>query len=160
MSLRTLAAVACVLALAAARPSAAEDEPGAHDFPGLGRIKGYEINAVEDKRFDRFILHLPGHDMPVEGHVMRLKYVPEDTTASTSAAEIYRTYKFQLGALKADVLNDNEADYNGLIGRFTRNGGNVFVDVNVIDNGGLYDLIVIEEKPFRPLVQHTAPAKP
>jgi hypothetical protein len=98
--------------------------------------------------------------MPVEGHVMRLKYVPEDTTASTSAAEIYRTYKFQLGALKADVLNDNEADYDGLIGRFTRNGGNVFVDVNVIDNGGLYDLIVIEEKPFRPLVQHTAPAKP
>ena len=161
MSLRLLAVLSCVLALGAFHPATAEDEPDAHDYPGLARVKGYEINAVSDKRFDSFVLHLPNHDMAVEGHVTRLKYVPEDTRNSTSAIEIYRTYKYLLGQMNAEILNYNEADFDGLIGRFTRNGKSVFVDINVINNGGLYDVIVIEEKAFHPAIpQHTPTAKP
>ena len=158
MSFRTVAILACALALAAAQPSVGQGD--AHDYPSLGRIEGYKITSYEEKRFDQLGFDLPDRKMTVEGHVIMISYSPDGSEPSASALEICRSYKAVLDALGGEILRYDETNGCGLVGRFTRNGGNVFVNLAVYGNGSDVRLGIVEEKTFRPLIQKPVPPSP
>ena len=155
MSLHTVAGLAFALTLAPIRPAVSQD---AHDYSPIGKIEGYKVIDYYEKRFDQYVLPLPDHTMTVEGHYIRIQYAPDGSQPSASALEINRSYKGVLDALGGEVLKYDESDGHGVIGRFTRNNGNVFIDVDVYGNGAGYYLNIVEERPFRSLIQLPAPA--
>jgi hypothetical protein len=161
MTIRTIAAYACLLTLVLIRSAAGQDAAAQHDYPGLGRVEGYKLTRYEEKRFDKVTFDLPDHAMTIEGHVMNFHYEPDGTEPSASALEINRSFRGVLQSLGGEVLRYPETDGPGICGRFTRNGGNVFANVYVSGNGSSYNLGVVEERVFRPLVkQPDTPTKP
>jgi hypothetical protein len=157
MFLRILASVAFALTMASPRSAAGADTP--HDYPTIGHIEGYKIDGYEEKRFDHYTFALADRQMTVEGHVIVINYQPDGSEPSASALEVTRSYKSVLDSLGGETLKYNEA--GSLVGRFTRNNGNVFMAVDTYGNGAQIFLHIVEEKPFRPLIeQPRAGAKP
>jgi hypothetical protein len=89
--------------------------------------------------------------MAVEGHVIQIMYGPDGSQGPASYIELCRSYKIAVESLGGEVLRYDE-DSGGLTGRVTRNGSNIFMQVEAT-GGGNYRLTVVEERPFRPLIQ-------
>jgi hypothetical protein len=148
MSLRAIIVLVCVLALAPIKSSLSEE---GHDYPSLGHIEGYKIRSYQEWRFDRAEFPLPGHNLTVEGHKLLILYTP-DQGQPASQLEMYRSYKLVLDQLGGETLNYDETNGSyGLVGRFTRNGLNVYFSIR--PNGSDYYVTVLEEMPFRPLIK-------
>lgn len=145
MSLRAIIFLVCVLA--PIKSSLGEE---GHDYPSLGHVDGYKVDSYREWRFDRAEFPLPGHNLGVEGHKIGISYVP-DHGLPASQLEIYRSYKLILDQLGGETLKYDEQSGDGLIGRFTRNGLNVYFDVNATTYGP-YQILVLEEMRFRPLI--------
>ncbi len=70
--------------------------------------------------------------------------------------ELARSYKTVIDGLGGEELSYDEQG-GRLVARFTRNGQNVYV--KLASNGaGEYILTVVEERPFRPMIQQSAPS--
>jgi hypothetical protein len=123
----------------------------ARDYPDLGRIQGYKISSYNDKRFDR--VNLPP---PVEGHVIRFEYQLDGSEPAASAVEIARSYKTVIEGLGGETLSYKEEE-GDLVGRFRKNDQNVYVLLDARSNGW-YVLTVVEERPFRSMIQKSAPS--
>jgi hypothetical protein len=153
MSLRAIIVLVCMMALAPIKPSLGEE---GHDYTELGRVEGYKISSYQEWRFNRAVFVLPGHSLTVEGHLFNIHYEP-DHGQPASQLEIYRSYKLILDQLAGETLKYEELQEGGLIGRFNRNGLNVYFEVDAT-NYGPYQIWVLEEMPFRPLI--TPPGAP
>ncbi len=92
--------------------------------------------------------------MHVEGHVIFIRYEPNGSEDTASCLEIHRSFLNVL-AKQGEVMSDGEP----IVGRFTRNGANVFVQVGCWNNGGGYDVNIVEERPFRQLIPTGEPAQ-
>lgn len=152
-----LAFLACVIV--AAQPAAPQTASVESDYPGFGHIEGYRISNHNEIRFDRFSFVLPDHEMTVEGHVLSYQYKLDGSQPPVSQIELYRSYKEMLERLGAQVLQYNEAHLHGLTARLSRNGTNIYVDIDGMWNGGdLYNVNIVEEKPFRSMIPNPAAA--
>jgi hypothetical protein len=157
MSIRMFAICAAILVGVPVRPSIGDE---GKDYPGLGRIEGYKISRYEDRRFDRHNFPLSDRQMPIEGHVISIRYVVDGSGPTASPIEIIRSYKTVLDALNGESLQYKE-DQNScdgcIVDRFTRNSQNIFVQIDVGAAGQFYDLAIVEERPFRPMIQQSGP---
>jgi hypothetical protein len=146
--------VLLALAIGSTSPSLGAEPATSHDDPQLGRVEGYSISEYSQKRFDGFDLRLSNRSMHVEGHVIFIWYRPNGSEDTASCLEIHRSFLTVLSK-QGEVLSDSEP----IVGRFTRNGGNVFVQVICHNNGDSYDLSIVEERPFRQLISPDQPAQ-
>ncbi len=82
MSIRMFAICAAILVGVPVRPSIGAE---GKDYPGLGRIEGYKIDRYEDRRFDRHNFPLSDRQMPIEGHVISIRYVVDGSGPTASS---------------------------------------------------------------------------
>jgi hypothetical protein len=151
VSFRIIASLACALALAPIQQSAGEKSPAVQDYPLFGHLEGYKVSSYGEERFDRYAFTLPDHSMTVEGHVIKVVYVPDGSQGPASNIELYRSYRIAVESVGGEVLRYDED--RGLTGRVSRDGTNIFMQVEGVYAGGGYGLTVVEERPFRPLIQ-------
>jgi hypothetical protein len=127
-----------------------------HDYPGLGHIQGYEINIYSERGFDtRTFTTEEGQKIPVSGHVIEIRYLTTDSVSHASYMEIYLNYISVLKGLKAEMLRTPtkmNTDEEHLVARFYRNETPVYVDVHVIGDASAYDMVVVEQKAFKPSI--------
>jgi hypothetical protein len=128
------------------------------DYPGLGRIVGYKIDHREDRRFDRHNFPLPGRQMPIEGQLVTIRYELNGSEPAASSVEIVRSYKTVIDALSGEILQYQEDGGTGcFVARYTKDSQNTFVQLDIYNGGEIYDLTVVEERPFRPMIEQSAP---
>jgi hypothetical protein len=133
-----------------------------HDYPALGHIQGYHLNSYSERGFDNASLEAePGQKIPVQGHIISIRYDADDSSNHASDLEIYLNYLAVLKSLKAEILyspvNMNSGSQH-LLARFFRNGAPIYVNIKTCCNGGEYDLLIIEQKEFQPSIV-TSPEK-
>ncbi len=95
--------------------------------------------------------------MTIEGRIIDIDYAPDGSEPPASNLEINRSYKGVIEAIGGEVLMYDETARHGIAGRFTRNNRNIFMDVQIY-GGQTYELHIVEERPFRALIQPPAPA--
>ena len=153
VSTRMTTWVLLALAIGSTSASIGAEPATSHDDPQLGRVEGYSISDYSQKRFDSFDFSLSNRSMHVEGHVIYIRYTPNGSEDTASCLEIRRSFSNVLSK-QGEVMSDGDP----IVGRFTRNGGNVFVQVECFNNGGIYRVTIVEERPFRQLIPPAEPA--
>lgn len=144
-----------VLLLGTTVAAQAQDAVPASDYPGVGRLPGYIAQAYEVKRLASWDFQLKGHPMSAEGRRIDFSYTcPASATQEcASVLEVQREFQATLKNLGGEVLMQDAASAAPnahLIGRFPANGQVVYLDVRPWNDGGAYDLTILEEKDFTP----------
>lgn len=85
--------VVCIAAIAAARVTTAQDEPGSKDHPAIQRFPGFHIAEYEEHEFGGFDFPSGSGDTRVEGHIWHIQYDLNDGVKEPSELQILRNYE-------------------------------------------------------------------
>jgi outer membrane protein OmpA-like peptidoglycan-associated protein len=135
------AAALLILALAPFARAQEADAENCKDHPLLSRMKNFYITECE-KRFDAVEFNLAdGTTKSLEGQKTKVRYGLQENIARPSLLQIRRNYGNAVKAIGGAVLydGDNEATF-----RVAKNGKDIWVKVEVWNDGQNYDLTILE----------------
>jgi outer membrane protein OmpA-like peptidoglycan-associated protein len=138
-----LLTAAALLVLAAAPLVRAQeaDAENCKDHPLLSRMKSFYISECE-KRFDAVEFNITADSAKsVEGQKTKIHYSLQENAPRPSSLQIRRNYANAVKAIGGSVLYDGDGDATF---RLTKNGKEIWVRVDIWNDGNNYDLTVLE----------------
>ena len=131
-----------VFAFFAPRLAAQEDEAGCKDHPMFSRMKSFHITGCESN-FDAVEFSLDEEKtQTVEGQKSKITYTLNDDATAPSPLQIRRNYQNAVKQLGGALVyeSDNYASY-----KIVKNGKEIWLKLDIYNNGGVYDLTVLEK---------------
>jgi outer membrane protein OmpA-like peptidoglycan-associated protein len=117
------------------------DAEGCKDHPMLSRMKNYYISECK-KRFDSHDFSLTdGTEKAVEGQTTTISYHLQEGAQQPSPLQIRRNYENAIKSLGGTILCTSDL---GFCGRILKNGKEAWVDVQVYNDGNIYQLTIVE----------------
>ena len=154
----TLALVCLAVVFAAVPARAQDDEPNSKDHPMLSRFPGYYIADYDAQDFGAYDFTIGAEGTRrVEGRYWKIEYQLKENAKKGGPIEIGRNYIALLtkrGGVK--VFDDMSSGGGTTTGRMPAGGKNVWVQVQVNNNGEIYTLYVVEEAGMEQKVEFTA----
>jgi OOP family OmpA-OmpF porin len=143
-------AIAILLVTAGGLRAQQTDAENCKDHPLFSRMKSFVISSCS-KNFNEHEFYLPeGQTKVVEGDMTMVEYTLLEGAPQPSSFQIRRNYGNAVKAIGGTVLFDMD---NSLSARALKNGREIWVAVNVFNDGALFQLTVVE---VTPMVQEVA----
>lgn len=134
-------AIMIVLAAAGGLRAQQTDAENCKDHPLFTRMKSFVITSCS-KNFNEHEFYLPeSQTKVVEGDMTVVEYALLEGAPQPSPLQIRRNFGNAVKAIGGTVLLDQD---NGLTARLLKNGREIWVAVNVYNEGSLYQLTVVE----------------
>ena len=156
---RLVLALACLAVLVAAAPARAqEDEPNSKDHPMVSRFPGYFIADYDAQDFGAFDFQT-GEDATkhVEGRYWKIEYQLKENAKKGGPIEIGRNYVNAFTSRGGVKLHDEMTSSGGtLSARMPAGSKNIWLQVDVSNQGELYTLYIVEEAAMAQKVEFTA----
>lgn len=131
-----------LLLLTGSALAAAQDVKGSKDHPLFNRMPGFFIDEYEEKAFDAASFYSKnGEEVQIEGKYVTINYRSINDEKYPSVIQILRNYINAAQKIGGQLMYQNE---NEVYLRIVKNG-EVWVKVNVTDNGWHYDLTIVEK---------------
>ena len=129
------------LALAGAAFAQETDAETCKDHPMFSRMKSFFISDCK-KSFDAVEFYLPEYQpKTVEGQVTRIDYALREGAQMPSVLQVRRNYSNAVKSLGGSILFDTEGH---LTAKVVKNGKEIWVKVEVFNDGRNYTLNVLE----------------
>ena len=117
------------------------DAENCKDHPLFSRMKNFFISECKVS-FDAVEFYLPDSpEKTVEGQVTKIDYSLKEGAPTPSVLQVRRNYGNAVKAIGGSILND---DSNNLSAKLVKNGKEIWVKVDVFNDGRDYTLYVIE----------------
>jgi len=153
---RVFLSLVCIAVVLAATPaSAQQDEPNSKDHPMVSRFPGYYIGGYDAQDFGAFEFRM-GDDATkrVEGRYWKIDYQLKENGKKGGPIEIGRNYVNLFTKRGGVKISDNVTSGGGtMVVRMPAEGKNIWLQVEITDNGELYSLIVVEEAAMEQKVE-------
>jgi outer membrane protein OmpA-like peptidoglycan-associated protein len=154
--MRLIAAFLAALALTASPAAAQDDAEKSKDHPMFSRMPGYYIEEYDAQDFSAVELDT---DPPrkVEGRYWKISYWLKESAKKFGPVQIARNYTdlvVRQGGKK--ILDDVDAGGGSAVAQLPIAGKNVWIEVQVSDEGEVYDLTVVEEAAMEQKVEFSA----
>jgi OOP family OmpA-OmpF porin len=134
------------LVLSAAATGLAQNETdvkGSLDHQLFSRMPGYYISSYEVMEFDKYTSpYLSGQDENWEGKVTKLGYSIKAGAKQESMLQIGRNYENALNKIGARIL---VSEGRVIEGKIEKNGAVTYVHVEAFNDGGEYQVVVVEK---------------
>ena len=135
------AAALLVLAVVPLAYAQEADAENCKDHPLLSRMKNFYITECE-KRFDAVEFNIAiDQEKSVEGQKTKVRYCLQDNIPRPSPLQIRRNYANAVKAIGGSVLYDGDGDATF---RLSKNGKDIWIRVDVWNDGQNYDLTILE----------------
>jgi outer membrane protein OmpA-like peptidoglycan-associated protein len=161
MHMRRFVIGAIVGAALLANPSAAgaqEDTQGSQDHPMLSRFPGYYIEDYEAQDFSSYDFQLAGDkEQKVEGRYWQIAYWIKEGAKKGGPVQIGRNYAnlfLKNGGTR--LLEDLDAGGGILTARMPAGGKNIWLEVDISNDGEVFTLTVVEEAAMEQKVEFSA----
>ncbi len=161
MHMRRFVIGAIVGAVLLANPSAAgaqEDTEGSKDHPMLSRFPGYYIEDYEAQDFSSYGFQLAGDkEQKVEGRYWQIAYWIKEGAKKGGPVQIGRNYAhlfLKNGGTR--LLEDLDAAGGILTARMPAGGKNIWLEVDISNDGEVFTLTVVEEAAMEQKVEFSA----
>lgn len=161
MSMRSLAAGALIgLVLTAVPPVALaqEDTEGAKDHPMLSRFPGYYIEDYEAQDFSAYEFQVaPDKEQKVEGRYWQISYWLKEGAKKGGPVQIGRNYA-SLFLKQGGTRLHEDLDAGGgiLTARMPAGSKNIWLEIDVSNEGEVFTLTVVEEAGMEQKVEFSA----
>ena len=130
-----------LLALAGAAVAQEADAENCKDHPLFSRMKNFLISDCK-KSFDAVEFYMPESQYKtVEGQVTRIDYALREGAQMPSVLQVRRNYGNAVKSLGGSVLYDENINFTGKV---VKNGKEVWVKLDVYNDGRDYTLNVLE----------------
>jgi OmpA-OmpF porin, OOP family len=161
MHLRRFVIGAIVGAALLANPFAAgaqEDTQGSKDHPMLSRFPGYYIEDYEAQDFSSYDFQLAGDkEQKVEGRYWQIAYWLKEGAKKGGPVQIGRNYiNLFVKNGGARLLEDLDAGGGILTARMPAGGKNIWLEVDISNDGEVFTLTVVEEAAMEQKVEFSA----
>ena len=161
MHMRRFVIGAIVGAALLANPFAAgaqEDTEGSKDHPMLSRFPGYYIEDYEAQDFSSYDFQLAGDkEQKVEGRYWQIGYWLKEGAKKGGPVQIGRNYaNLFLKNGGARLLEDLDAGGGILTARMPVGGKNIWLEVDISNDGEVFTLTVVEEAAMEQKVEFSA----
>jgi outer membrane protein OmpA-like peptidoglycan-associated protein len=158
--MRTLLAAALVGVVVVANPSLAraqEDAEGSKDHPMLSRFPGYYIEDYDAQDFSAHEFQVGDKEQKIEGRYWQISYWLKEGAKKGGPVQIGRNYA-SLFTKHGGVRLHDELDAGGgvLTARMPAAGKNIWLEVDVSNEGEVYTLTIVEEAGMEQKVEFTA----
>jgi outer membrane protein OmpA-like peptidoglycan-associated protein len=161
MHMRRFVIGAIVGAILLANPFAAgaqEDTEGSRDHPMLSRFPGYYIEDYEAQDFSAYDFQLAGDkEQKVEGRYWQIAYWIKEGAKKGGPVQIGRNYAnlfLKHGGTR--LLEDLDAGGGILTARMPAGGKNIWLEVDISNDGEVFTLTVVEEAAMEQKVEFSA----
>jgi len=160
MRLRALAtgALAVIIVISAPSPlRAQEDAEGSNDHPMLSRFPGYYIDNYDAQDFSAYEFRVGDQEQKVEGRYWQISYVLKEGAKKGGPVQIGRNYSdlfLKRGGTR--LVEDLDAGGGVLTARMPAAGKNIWLEVDISNNGEAYRLTVVEEAGMERKVEFSA----
>lgn len=157
--MRAFLLAAAIFSIAAGVGLRAQDQDvdGSKDHPMLSRFPGYYIEDYDAQDFGAYEFYLGERTQKVEGRYWKIAYWLKDGSKKGGPIEIARNYVnllLQRGGVK--LFDDMDAGGGHTVARMPAGGKNIWVEIEVNNNGEVYDLTVVEEAGMAQQVEFTS----
>jgi len=143
MNHKVLGILIVLFAAAAGFAQNEKDAKGSLDHPLFTRMPGYYISSYEVMEFDKYTSpYLSGADENWEGKVTKLGYSIKAGAKQASMLQIGRNYENALNKIGAKVL---VSEGRVIEGKIERSGALTYVHVEAFNDGGEYQVVVVEK---------------
>ncbi len=161
MHMRRFVIGAIVGAALLANPFAAgaqDDTEGSKDHPMLSRFPGYYIEDYEAQDFSSYDFQLAGDkEQKVEGRYWQIAYWLKEGAKKGGPVQIGRNYaNLFLKNGGARLLEDLDAGGGILTARMPAGGKNIWLEVDISNDGEVFTLTVVEEAAMEQKVEFSA----
>jgi OmpA-OmpF porin, OOP family len=153
------ASIALMLLLAtAASATAQQDAEGSNDHPMLSRFPGYYIEDHEAQDFGVHEFQLADDKLQkVEGRYWQISYWLKEGAKKSGPVQIGRNYSSLLVKQGGKTLyEDLDAGGGLLTARMPASGKNIWLEVDISNDGEVYTLTVVEEAGMEQKVEFSA----
>ncbi len=161
MHMRRFVIGAIVGAALLANPFAAgaqDDTEGSKDHPMLSRFPGYYIEDYEAQDFSSYDFQLAGDkEQKVEGRYWQIAYWLKEGAKKGGPVQIGRNYAnlfLKNGGTR--LLEDLDAGGGILTARMPAGGKNIWLEVDISNDGEVFTLTVVEEAAMEQKVEFSA----
>ncbi len=161
MHMRRFVIGAIVGAALLANPWAAgaqEDTEGSKDHPMLSRFPGYYIEDYEAQDFSSYDFQVAGDkEQKVEGRYWQIAYWLKEGAKKGGPVQIGRNYAnlfLKNGGTR--LLEDLDAGGGILTARMPAGGKNIWLEVDISNDGEVFTLTVVEEAAMEQKVEFSA----
>jgi outer membrane protein OmpA-like peptidoglycan-associated protein len=136
---------------------AQDDAEGSKDHPMLSRFPGYYIEDYEAQDFSAHEFRIGEKEQKVEGRYWQISYWLKEGARKSGPVQIGRNYA-NLFAKHGGVRLHDDLDAGGgvLTARMPADGRNIWLEVDVSNEGEVYTLTVVEEAGMEQKVEFTA----
>lgn len=131
------------------------DKKGSRDSQLLSRIPGYYISEQINKDFDSYTSPYLDKDNVWEGKTTQTNYSVKEGTKEFSFIQVVRNYENAVKKLNGRTLYSDPRILNAKI---EKNGGAIYVSVEVFNEGRDYTLLIVENRPMEDEVATNAEA--
>ncbi len=137
-----IALIVGILVLGAGLALAQEqDAENCKDHPMFTRMKNFFISDCKS-RFDAHVFYLTdGTEKTVEGQMTTVDYALREGSQQPSPLQIRRNFENAIKSLAGTILCLSD---NGVCGKIVKSGREVWVDVQIYNDGNDYTLTVVE----------------
>lgn len=130
-----------------------KDALPAPDYPGVGRLAGYDAQRYEVRKTQTLDFQLKDQTIHVDGRRIFASYTctPSDSVECESILGVQKNFEAVLRKLGGEILHEDPPSMapNGhLIARFGKNEATVYLDLHPWNDGAGYDLTILEEREF------------
>ena len=146
------------VAAAASSAFAQQDAEGSSDHPMLSRFPGYYIEDYEAQDFGAFEFDLADDKVQkVEGRYWQISYWLKEGAKKSGPVQIGRNYSNAFTKQGGKTLyEDLDAGGGKLSARMPSGGKNIWLEVDVSNDGEVYTLTVVEEAAMEQKVEFSA----
>jgi len=153
---RAFLSAALVVLVSFSVAQAQEDVEGGKDHPLFSRMPGFYISEYDQKDFDSFQSgFVEGEAGHWEGKLTDIKYEQKDGAKHVSMVQIERNYENAIKKLGGKILYHDDRVVDAKI---ESNGGVTYVEVQAFNDGGTYQMDVVEGKEMEQEVTADATA--
>lgn len=135
----------------------AQDVEGSKDHPMVSRFPNYVITNYDATEFGSFLFEDGAAGINVEGKYWQLTYELEEGKKKGGPLEISRNYLNAFtsrGGVK--VIEDVDAQGGKMVARMPVAGKTIWLQVDIGNDGEMYDLTIVEEAALVQQVEFTA----
>ena len=154
--MRLVALSVAVFALLVPGAARAQDVEGSKDHPRFSRMPGYYIYGYDAQDFAKFDLNLDPAK-PVEGRYWKIEYFLKEGAKKVGPLQIARNHTDPIVKQGGKKLSEDVSTGGGVtIAQLPVGGKNLWLQVDITNDGENFTLTIIEEAGMEQKVEFTA----
>jgi outer membrane protein OmpA-like peptidoglycan-associated protein len=122
------------------------------DYPLFSRMQGFHRSSYQEMAFDRYQFPVgPKQKQAAEGHLYRITYwLNQGDGPLPSKLQIVRNHQNAVREVGGTVVYEDLESFNATtVMRVSRDGRNVWVQLEAIGQGHRYNLVIVEEEAMK-----------